>query len=113
MLSENLSIHYLPLYPTPNTSPSNKYAKLATNDVADDETVYRSNSKEQDDKWTQATDDMTSEDGSDDESNYILPTNHIIHPTYVKMPTRPAAWKTIVQANNLHMQRHTQRQCLT
>ena len=106
MLSENLSIHYPPLYPTPNTNPSNEYATLAETDISDDDTVCMSNSKEMDDNWTQATEDMTSEEESDEESEYIPPTKHIIHPTHVKMPTRSAAWKTIVQANNLHATPH-------
>ena len=68
---------------------------------ADDETVCMSNSKERDDEWTQATEDLTSEDETDDESSYIPPTTRVIHPTHVKLPTRSAAWKAIVQANNL------------
>ncbi len=99
-------MHYPPLYPTPTTSPKNDYATLAKNDGADDETVCMSNSKERDDEWTQATEDLTSEEGSDDDSWYIPPTNRIIHPTHVKMPTCLAAWKTIVQANNLHATPH-------
>jgi hypothetical protein len=107
MISENLSIHYPPLYPTPNNKPSNEYATLAEADITDDDTVCMSNSKEMDENWTQATEDMTSEEESNEESEYIPPPKHIIHPTHVKMPTRSAAWKTIVQANNLQAMPHT------
>ena len=99
-------MHYPPLYPTPTTSPENNYATLAKNDGADDETVCMSNSKERDNEWTQATEDLTSVEGSDDDSWYIPPTKAIIHPTHVKMPTQSAAWKTIVQANNLQTTPH-------
>ena len=74
MISENLSIHYPPLYPTPNNKPSNECATLAEADISDDDTVCMSNSKEMDDNWTQATEDMTSEEESDEESEYIPPT---------------------------------------
>ena len=101
ILSDNIDKYYPPLYPTPNTSPKNKHAAPAQDDGADDETVCMSNRKERDDEWTLDTEDLTSEEETDDESWYIPPTNHIIHPTHVKLPTRSAAWKVIVQANNL------------
>ena len=101
ILSDSIAMNYPMLYPTQITSSGNKYTALSKNDGADDETVCMSNSKERDDEWTQATEDLTSEDDTDDESWYIPPTNHIIHPTHVKLPTRSAAWKAIVQANNL------------
>ena len=101
MISENLSIHYPPLYPTPNNKST-----LAEADISDDETVCMSNIKEMDDNWTQATEDMTSEEESDEENEYIPPTSKIIHPTHVKMPTRTVAWKTIIQANNLQATPH-------
>ena len=106
MISENLSIQYPPLYPTPNNKPSNEYATLAEADISDDDTVCMSNSKEMDDNWTQATEDMTSEEESDEEGEYIPPTSKIIHPTHVNMRTRTAAWKTIIQANNLQAMPH-------
>ena len=67
-------MYYPMLYPTQITSSDNKYTALSKNDGADNETVCMSNSKERDNEWTQATEDLTSEDKTNDESWYISRT---------------------------------------
>ena len=89
------------LYPTLINSPGTAHSARIKNDCADDETVCVSNCEDRDDEWTRTTEAMTSDDDTDDECGYIPPTNEIIHPTHIKLPTRSAAWKSIVQANNL------------
>ena len=101
VISNSVTTIYPMLYPTLINSPVTEHTARIKNDCADDETVCMSNCKNRDDEWTRTMDAMTSDDETDDECGYIPPTNKIIHPTHVKLPTRSAAWKAIVQANNL------------